>query len=97
MMKKEQLVKVSAQFYRYVREQGNVEILVERYSRDSNKNVTALWVVNGVHEFDRQNKCFSFCSKLADEIGGNGVPTIASHDNIIKSYSEEVKAAAILG
>ena len=100
-MKKEQLVKVSAKFHQFTRHGGNVEILLERYAKPDKTNLTKLWVVNGVHEFKQQGHAHTYMVHLADRVGGDQKLTNetyrAAFDNVIPTYAEEVKAAAILG
>jgi hypothetical protein len=92
-MKKEQLLKVSAQTHRNVQENGNVEYIVERYVNPKRPNLTALWVVNGTHEFKKRQDCYKYASRLAQAYGGTGPATMASYDTIIKTYTEEVYKA----
>lgn len=94
---KANLVKRSAQIHHHVREQGNVAWILEQYVNPKRPNLTALWVVNGTHEFNKRQDALRFANRLADELGGTGQATMKSYDTEIKSYTEQAHAAAILG
>ena len=100
-MMKNPLIKVSARFHRYIRPRGNVEVLVERYADPRKPNLCKLWVVNGEHQFKQLIQCKSFEIKLADEVGGSEPMTDetykAAWNKVIPTYTEEARAAAILG
>ena len=97
---KNKLIKVSAEVQMNWRQAGQVEYIVERYADPKKPTVTKLWVVNGEHEFKRQRDCFAFTGKLADQVGGLINDSELANQNyrkIIKTYSEELLAAAVLG
>jgi hypothetical protein len=100
-MKKEKLIKISAQFHKYVRHAGCVEILEERYADPRKPNLCKLWVINGVHEFKQRGHARTYMSMLADRVGGDQKLTNdtykAAWNNVIPTYSEIVRNAAILG
>lgn len=96
-MNKSKLIKISAQVQKYWRQSGNVEFIVERYADPRKPTQAKLWVVNGEHKFKRNRDCFAFCCKLSDEAGGAGTPSEESWGKPIKTYTEEVYRAAILG
>jgi len=103
MMKntKKQLVKVSAEFHQFTRHAGNVEILLERYADPAKPNLTKLWVVNGDQQFKQRGQAHTYMVHLADRVGGDQKITnesyAAAQDKVIPTYTEEAKAAAILG
>lgn len=94
---KANLIKRSAQIHHNVREKGNVAWILEQYVNPKRPNLTALWVVNGTHEFKKRRDALSYGSRVSDELGGTGQATMKSYDTEIKSYTEQAYRAAILG
>jgi len=101
MMKKDRLTKISAHFRHYITPGGNIEIIEERYADPRKPTQCKLWVVNGIHEFKQQGHCRTYMSMLAQRIGGDGKLTNETYKEayhkIVPTYTEEARAAAILG
>jgi hypothetical protein len=100
-MMNDKLIKISAQFHRYIRPAGSVEILEERYADPRKPNLCKLWVINGKHEFKQRGHANTYMIMLADRVGGDQELTEeaykAAWNKVIPTYSEEARAAAILG
>jgi hypothetical protein len=100
-MNKGNLIKISSQFHRYARHAGCVEILEERYADPRKPNLCKLWVINGVDKFKQRGHAHTYMSMLADRIGGDQKLTDetykAAWNNVIPTYTEEARNAAILG
>lgn len=94
---KANLIKRSAVVHHNVQEKGNVAWLLEQYVNPKRPNLTALWVVNGTREFKKRRDALSYANRLAEQLGGTGPATMKSYDTEIKSYTEEVYRAAVLG
>lgn len=91
---KANLIKRSAQVHHNVQEKGNVAWILEQYVNPKRPNLTALWVVNGTHEFKKRGDALSYANRLAEKLGGTGQATMKSYDTEIVSYSEQAYKAA---
>lgn len=100
-MNKAKLIKISSQFHKYARHAGCVEIIEEWYADPRKPNLCKLWVINGEHEFKQRGHAHTYMSMLADRVGGDQKLTDetykAAWNNVIPSYTEEARNAAILG
>lgn len=103
-MTRDQLIKIGAQFHKYIRPAGSVEILEERYADPRRPNLCKLWVINGKHEFKQRGHAHTYMIHLADQIGGDQALADETYkaawnkwNKVIPTYTEETRAAAILG
>ena len=94
---KANLTRRSAQIHHNVQEKGNVAFLLEQYVNPKRPNLTALWVVNGTHEFKKRRDALSYANRLANELGGTGQATMECYSIPIISFTEEAHRAANLG